>query len=422
MKRVAKSSVQRKRGLITKAKRAFAALAIAGMITSCYGSTPREVVPLVTNQERNCGEEREERNERPAETEMPFDFDISQRKAPDDYCKGFPEIKEFSHINNLDPLFVRALIATESGFDSCAVVKACSTGNMLPGCFEPGPAQDTGYDTGFKEMHDPDGRCALTNAPGSHIPIFDHPDHKFVALGLMQTLEPPYTYWPANHRTDNADGPYFEVFRKSFLYPLDIHNANKGPSWFNPGPSWFNPFKSRYSPDIKDAKECNPKFNPFNSRDSVCLGTKKLSDAMRFARAWVLANRELLNWDSKDTEKDRVFTMYVATHVYAGTWQSSASTHTSRMCGENETKGDCWMIGFSDRSRVDSEYCNEDAGKLPYECVAPGVPRYEPPHFCYGVTDVMQYMRDCEMPLSYSMDGIGQRVMEMYYRLRNTCR
>jgi hypothetical protein len=61
-----------------------------------------------------------------------------------------------------------------------------------------------------------------------------------------------------------------------------------------------------------------------------------------------------------------------------------------------------------------------------YITVSEGVPRYDPPEFCYGVTDPIQFFQECIFPF---MSGFpadpGARKIELYFQFKqcpnNSC-
>lgn len=386
-----------RKGILTKGKMLFATLAVAGIMgcNSCGArSLPETPEPSTTASEMDSetGIDRTPRDE-----EGPFDIGYHSLtgEARERYCYSFPEIEAWSERRGLDPSFTRAIVAMESGFDECAAAKVCASGFDGAGCFEPGPAEDPGYRLAYDEMHDPTGTCSedLVNAPNqsSYSPAW-----RFLALGLMQTLEPPYTFWPASHHPMSMNGPFFDVFSRSGLGDMSLD----------------------------DAKNCNPIFNPFDASDSICLGTSKLSIALEQARAWISANRDLLNWGPHDAVKDEAFAFYVAAHIYEGTWQSSTRSASHPRCSSSISNGDCWTRGFNESWRVSEEYCQPDEnGQVPVEeCDREGMPRVEPPGSCYGYDNIIRFINDCELPYIGQTQDIGRRVLELYYMIRNGCR
>lgn len=61
----------------------------------------------------------------------------------------------------------------------------------------------------------------------------------------MQTIEPPYNFWPAQYHPDGIDGAYFDIFARSDMI--------------------------RLGPDFSEARACNLRFNPFNVETHYAL-------------------------------------------------------------------------------------------------------------------------------------------------------
>jgi hypothetical protein len=313
----------------------------------------------------------------------------------DKYCKSYPEIEQWASARNLDPMLVRAFVMTESGFDPCAAARVCREGYDDGKCFQPGTGQDECYGKpAYDEIYDPAGNCTFDVAP--NVATSPRPDWRYCAFGLMQAIEPPFTFWPASKSPDGSDGPYFDIFDRSGFRSLDLTLA----------------------------KSCNPSYNPFTPSDSICLGTAKLEQAMLSARAWVSSNHGKLNWPSSDIDKDSLFTAYVAGNKYAGFWDSSARVaYNGRQhprCPGNTKNGDCWAYGFSMSWVINDTYCSSDAGAGDSHCEN-GRPIQQPPFECYGYTDFMQYVHDCEVPFLPRRADPGKEKVEAFLQLSAGC-
>ncbi|MFH0885096.1 MAG: hypothetical protein V1861_05290 [Candidatus Micrarchaeota archaeon] len=313
----------------------------------------------------------------------------SSGTPPDTYCTGFPEVNQWASARNLDPMLVRAFILTESGFNPCSAAKVCRAGYDGPGCFEPGPGKDECYDKAYDEMYDPDGNCNanLTNAPPAA-----QPDWRWCAVGIMQSLEPPFTFWPASVNPDGVDGPYFDVFDRSGFRTLDLSGA----------------------------KGCNPRFNPFVPSDSICIGTLKIESMMRSARSWITTNRGKLNWGAGDLDKDNLFAAYIAGNMYAGFWGSTARAADHPRCSSSVSNGDCWAYGFSQSWAINETYCASSDGASDSRC-QDGHPKKDPPYECYGYTDFIQYVQECEVPFLPRQVDPGKTKVEAFIYLSNGC-
>jgi len=317
-----------------------------------------------------------------------------------DACKAFPSIERWATKRNLDPIFVRAVALTQSNFDDCAAAKACKQGYDDSGCFEPGPAQDAGYAIAYDEMYDPAGRCQMANAaPGQN------PDWRFLSSGLMQTLEPPYTFWPPAYHPEGAEGQYFDVFDRSGLKQLDFG----------------------------DARACNPNFNPFSAEDSICLGTAKLERMMRSANAWVASHKGMLVLGAKgknrtvfsgreytEADGEKMLTLYVAGNMYSGLLHMKAGAGHPR-CPSSQRSGDCWAQDFQESAAVTDAYCASQGGRADSRCDK-GHPRRSAPTGCFGYTDFVQFVRECEIPFTAIKRDYGAMAIDAYNTLKARCR
>jgi hypothetical protein len=309
--------------------------------------------------------------------------------APDRYCTSYPEINQWASARNLDPMLVRAFVLTESDFNPCSAARVCRQGYDDGRCFEPGPGKDECYDMSYDEMYDPAGNCTFDIAPNSGSA---QPDWRYCAVGIMQSLEPPYTFWPASVNPDGANGPYFDVFDRSGFRTLDLNGV----------------------------KACNPRFNPFVAADSICIGTAKLESALRAARGWINSHRGQLNWGSGDIDKDSLFAAYVAGNMYSGFWGSKSRSADHPRCSSGVSNGDCWAYGFSLSWAVNDTYCASDAGQDDPHCEG-GHPKKNPPYECYGYSDFIQYVQECEVPFLPRRVDPGKGKVEAFLWLSNGC-
>ncbi len=286
-------------------------------------------------------------------------------------------------------MLVRAFALTQSNLDNCTAAKMCRAGFEEGTCFGPGPGKDEGYDVALDEMHDPAGTCQFANSSGTSAP-----DWRWLAFGVLQTLEPPYTFWPAAYHPDGVDGQYFDVFERSGLSS---------------------------GLDFGEARACNPRFNPFNQEDSVCLGTSKLERLYRAARAWIRSHRAQLGIAENDTRGEERMSIYVLGNMYSGLWGSRTRSADHPRCSSSTNNGECWAYGFSQSAAVNDAYCNSGAGGGDTQRCSSGRPARNPPSMCNGDTDFIQYVRDCELPfLPWARDG-GAAVLRVYQDLKSRC-
>lgn len=185
-------------------------------------------------------------------------------------CYIYPEIDYFSSRFSIDPMLLRAIIWKESSFNQCSAAKVCRPGvSTSEGCLK------GDYAAGYNEMHDPDGECeehllditAPDYDPGSAGPEApeQRPKWRFAGLGLLQVMESPYIYWPAEYSPTGEDGEYTWEFERA-RYSIANPDGRRG--------------------NIEGAMECSPYFNPFNTSHATCMGAKKLHGTFNRGREW----------------------------------------------------------------------------------------------------------------------------------------
>ncbi len=351
----------------------------------------------------------------------PFAFPVKNGKPPASNCTAIPDIDRWASMRNLDPMFVRAIAYSESSLDPCAAAKVCSYAclhdpSCSSGCF---PASDASgnsecYLKGYDEMHDPAPAGAEGSCPDFNNDVVQSgpPRWRWCGLGLMQSVEPPYTFWPDSYLapglTPGVDNPYKDVFTNS--------NFSKSIS----GTYGADP----YYPMLVSALSCDPKYNPFDPADSLCMGTLKLERMVRMGYAWIEQHPGLgFNVTGNDTEKAKVFAYYVASEMYRGWWGAdtrndfqAASDFPS--CTSGESNGDCWTEAFSESRQVTDATC---AGQPDSPQCKGGKPHWDPNNgYCYGATDFVAFVQACFDHISYSPDP-GAKYMSTYYWFNNNC-
>ena len=236
-------------------------------------------------------------------------------------CYIFPQIDHYASIFSIDPMFMRAIVWTESGFDPCAMAKVCRD-SMSEGCL------DGKYPAGYNEMYDPDGKCDTTAefADDAHE---ERPEWRFAGLGLFQVMESPYTFWPG------------EVYD-------DMFDAVKYDEDTRPGGRREN---------IDGAKACSETFNPFNPSDAACMGGRKLSGTFTKSKEWV--DKYNKNEDcpdlfgiGDDTSKRDILAAFVAAYRYTGAWSDGYDPYC-----DDKKPVECWA----------DAYCNVTATKCVLE-------------------------------------------------------
>jgi hypothetical protein len=248
-----------------------------------------------------------------------------------EFCKRYPALDEFARKRNLDPKLVRAVAITESNLDPCAAALA----GKGSGC----------YDKGYDFVPDPDARCTGAAAVEGL---------RYCGLGLMQTLEPPHTFWPADLAPDGRYGPYSSGAPKNQLFS---EAQGRGRLSF-----------------LLDAKACSSRFNPFNPDHSACLGTSKLADAMGKARK--LVDKSMGELGYPDPGTTGTITAYLALHDYHG----------------DGADAQAWVDEFGRRRAQTEELCGRKARKTDPVCVERSSSARPD---CYGMGDFVAFVREC---------------------------
>ncbi|MFH0737693.1 MAG: hypothetical protein V1827_03330 [Candidatus Micrarchaeota archaeon] len=325
------------------------------------------------------------------------------------YCSSIDEVQQWSSAHNLDPMFVRAIIVGESRFDPCTAAMVCKAGYEDPKCFNQGPGEDECYQIGYDLMVIPDGTpdCAiqLLNDPAPPGQPNYQPKWRWCALGILQSLEPPISFWPAEFRNDSVDGPYVDYYNKAGL---------------------------RGYLDMAAAHACNSvNFNPFSISDSLCVGTAKLEKMKKESERLLTTGQyqQQLNWDlAKDADKTRLFAHYMMAQKYGGYWDQptrnssySSDPRNAHPCASGTPNGECWLSNFRMAWNVTTAYCQSADGQAnPVSCLN-GAPRRDPPYACFGETDFMKYMKDCEAPWLKGGLDVGRTKIEIFLGLLKGC-
>lgn len=323
-------------------------------------------------------------------------------------------VNQWSSARNLDPMFIRAVIVTESGFKPCEVAKVCgpnynpsSTPDGIP-CFDSKPGADECYYRAYDEIYIPANTPGLGTSECPE-PINDrpsggaNPQWRWCAFGMMQSLEPPASFWPAAYRIDGKDGDYVDVYQRAGISA---------------------------STDMDAAKACDPvDFNPFTASDSICVGTAKMQGMMETAKQWIQQNKDKLNWDTvAEQDKTNIFAAYIAANKYSGLWDmegiyrvAAAGFPGHPRCTDDIRNGDCWAIGFKDSWTKNEEYCQSEAGQADTTYCKDGKPDSTAPYPCAGYTDFIKYVEDCEVPFLPVDKDRGRVKMEAYIALATNC-
>ena len=316
---------------------------------------------------------------------FPFDVKVASigLSIPDKnatYCRSVPALDYYAGKRNLDPMLVRAIVLAESKFDNCSAAQVSSSGGVDSGC----------YPAGYDYVPDPEGNCPNT---GSKIP-----GKRYCGLGLMQTLEPPYTFWPSSLTPDGKPGQYYSGAPSDQLF-LEAQLGGR-------------------SGLITDSKtQCTPNFDPFNATDSACMGTYKFMLNMNDAANMV--NKNLANLGNPDSNTQRGITYYLALHYYRGYGGYAQG----------------WITEFGNRYKYDKDFCDQDANQNDPMCLERGTDSActaGTADCCYGMKDFVKFVRECRFakgtpPTTLQGDAsafygdYGSKVLSYYRALVDGC-
>ena len=293
--------------------------------------------------------------------------------AGKEYCTKYPVLDFYSSKRNLDPMLVRAIVLAEApGFDPCAA--ACVSLTPRGGCLQ------ECYGKAYDYVPDPEGICHNADQPKQQ-------GVRYCGLGLMQILEPPYTFWPAALRSDNTPGQYYTGYPNDQLY---LEALNKGRSGL-----------------IAEAKaECSDRFNPFNVSHAACFGTYKFARNLDTAKGIVSANT--LKLGAGDPNTQRIYAYYLALHFYRG--DRIGGTYDEY----EQTTTPGWIDDFAAKKQYTEEFCARPENKDSTGCTQRLVDK------CYGETDFIKFVRKCKFE-DLGKPDYGSRVLSYYLGLTQNC-
>lgn len=327
------------------------------------------------------------------------------------FCLSYQdEIAAWANARNLDPILVRAFALIESNLTADAAARVCDagvseTGSDGRGCFEPGGGKDECYNAAYRVMFNPssfpDPRDKyggeFSNAPEAE-DLGTDPDWKWCGLGFMQSLEPPYTFWPASVSPTGEDGEYAWACEDANICDEDLLKIARG-----------------------CAAEVGGNFNPFNVTHSLCMGTYKMAQGLEMARGIVRQNEELFGV-SGSNEKSELMAAYIMAQMYGGSWGYNSNnmrivSGVLPPCASNTQAGACFIDKFKANKEVDKEYCEQDP--LPFECEDYGEPKWDPPEFCYGEKDPTVFWDSCIQPFLTTPNNHGNAKMKQFFALQS---
>jgi hypothetical protein len=277
------------------------------------------------------------------------------------YCKDFPAFEHYAGMRNLDPMYMRAIAMSESvGFDPCSAAKVFPDKGIDTGC----------YDKGYDYVPDPDPGSICKNEESTEKLQNGDPSYRYCALGLMQTLVPPYEFWPyeyySQHDPDTIfeHGPYYEnkltATEEDQLYRVAKEKDRSGEG---------------YIQDI--INECSPKFNPFNASHSICFGTFHFQGNFEIAKGFV-TDSVAAELKADTPGKRKMLTYHIAANFYRG--------------GRSKGTIRGWMAEFSAQSDLGSETYLDGLTQADREETLNKI-KADPD--CYGNPDFVSFVRMC---------------------------
>ena len=306
-------------------------------------------------------------------------------------CYIYPQIDYYASKDNIDPMLMRAIIWAESNFNTCSAARVC----LVPGtegCL------DGKYSSGYNEMHDPSGVCEehlqSITAPDFNPSTAETDDQtpiwRFAGLGIMQVMEPPYTYWPAEYSPNGEDGEYWYEFARREYEPIT-----------NPGGRRVN---------LEGARECSEEFNPFNATHGICMGAKKLEGTIQSGREWVDRMGDHCTLANDESEREILAAFY---GIYKLTGIMVPGYDDSFECSVHDNMLDCYVEGYCELKHaetgcatLDSSACSSDS-----RCtVSGGECRPSSDYECRGSSsDYMTYSL-CKMKLHGLVSSDNQQI------------
>ncbi|MBN1169623.1 hypothetical protein JXA56_01230 [Candidatus Micrarchaeota archaeon] len=318
------------------------------------------------------------------------------------------EINAWADARNLDPMLVRAFALIESNLDPGAAARVCKEGYTGTGpdgrpCFEASPAQDECYSNAYRIMDDPSGTYDFADAPDAE-DLDEDPDWKWCGLGFMQSLEPPYTLWPASVNPSGEPGEFAWACDDAGICSENLLVVARG-----------------------CAAETDPpgQFNPFNISHSLCIGTYKMQQGLNAARGIVRQMKSDGLLVNSNAENEEVLAAYIMAQMYGGSWGITGSSMKTvngvlPPCGSETSAGDCFRSLFAENMRWNRDACVEDSGgELPWQCSEEGVPRWQPPEYCFGESDPAVFWDQCIQPFLTTPNNHGNVKMKQFFALQS---
>ncbi len=242
-------------------------------------------------------------------------------------CEAYPEINYYSSRSNVDPMLVRGVIQMESNWNPCSV--SCAGRGGMGGEFITADGRTKNcvggkYSVGYDEIHDPDHVYYEDKGYCEDLPALANPanpgDYRFLAMGIMQIMNSPYSYWPVD---EGGTGMYEDFF-------LDARDRGR-------------------TENVDAARFCSEEFNPFNASHNICRGTAQLGGVMQNGSVnWMndaearckgkTRGRVTDPFHRSDRRREEVMKAFVSTYMLSGVWKSKSLDIPA--CG-NQEWGDC---------------------------------------------------------------------------------
>ncbi len=268
-------------------------------------------------------------------------------------CEVYPAVEYYASRFSVDPMLVRGVINFENpSWNPCSVSCALSDGNggevMVDGVEK--KCVGGRYSVGYDIMEDPDDLCYEDFGCCNDLPALLEPEYpgqyRFLAMGMMQIMISPYSYWPVER---GGTGEYPEL--------IDLFLAAEAEG---------------RTENVEAARACAEEFNPFNASHNICRGTNQLQGVMRNyaenfmdeaeARCYLDTDLRVSSlFHRSDRSREEVMRAFIATYQLSGVWEGTNLDKAN--CGDQHV-GDCWADEFCAAVDVAKIGCYELAPRI----------------------------------------------------------
>jgi len=203
---------------------------------------------------------------------------------------------------------------------------------------------------------------------------------RFAGLGIMQVMEPPYTFWPGEYSPTGENGQYWYEFERREY------------------DEFLNPDGRR--PNVDASIACSEDFNPFNATHGICMGATKLEGTLQSGRVWVKEMEDRYHCKlAKDTSEWEILAAFYGIYKLTGIMVSGYDE--SYECSGYGNMLDCYAAGYCNLKHAETlcgAYSVSDCTSGPSCAVRGGVCRPDSSHECRDAPDYMAYSL-CKMKL-----------------------